>query len=63
MRETRWTVEVDLAMGRPVSLDRTVRVTLMAPDATTAELTAISMATQCEQAEMPLGSRIIDWEE
>lgn len=63
MTETRWVVEVDLALGRPVSLDVTSTWVIMAPDAMTAELTAISCATQAWKAEMPLGSRIIDWEE
>lgn len=59
----KWTVEVDLALTRPVAVHRTSRVILMAPDAITAEIDAISVACQVHQAEMPLGSRIIDWEE
>ena len=59
----RWTVEVDLCLVRPPTVQRTSRVVLDAPDAMTAELTAISIATQVHKAEMPLGSRIIDWEE
>lgn len=63
MTETLWTVEVDLCLVRPPTVQRTSRVILMAPDATSAELMAISMATQIHNAEMPVGSRIIDWEE
>lgn len=61
--DTLWTVEVDLALVRPPTVQRTSRVTLLAPDATSAELTAISMATMIHKAEMPVGSRIIDWSE
>ena len=59
----RWVVEVDLALVRPPKVDVTSRWCIMAPDAMTAELTAISCASQVWNAEMPLGSRIIDWEE
>lgn len=60
---TRWVVEVDLALVRPPTVQRTSRVILMACCAHHAELDAISVATQVHQAEMPVGSRIIDWEE
>jgi len=63
MRESLWTVEVDLALVRPPTVQRTSRVILLARSASEAELTAISMATQIHRAEMPVGSRIIDWEE
>lgn len=60
---TKWTVEVDLALHRPPCVQRTSRVTLMACCAHHAEIDAISIATQVHKAEMPVGSRIIDWEE
>lgn len=60
---TKWTVEVDLALSRPVAVHRTSRVIIMAGSAMDAELMAISMASVIHNAEMPLGSRIIDWEE
>ncbi len=63
MTETRWTVEVDLALVRPPTVQRTSRVTLMACCWMHAELDAIAMATAIHKAEMPVGSRIIDWEE
>jgi hypothetical protein len=59
----QWTVEVDLALHRPPTVQRTSRVTLNGCCAHHAELTAISMATQIHKAEMPVGSRIIDWPE
>lgn len=59
----RWVVEVDLAIVRPPTVQVTSTWCIMAPDAMTAELTAISCATQVWKAEMPLGSRIIEWEE
>lgn len=58
-----WTVEVDLALVRPPTVQRTSRVTLLAESATDAELTAISIATLRHKAEMPVASRIIDWPE
>lgn len=58
-----WTVEVDLALTRPVSVQRTSRVTLTGCCAHHAELTAIQMAASIHHAEMPVGSRIIDWPE
>lgn len=58
-----FTVEVDLALTRPVAIHRMSRVIIDAPDAMTAEIQAISMACCIHNAEMPLGSRIIDWEE
>lgn len=58
-----WTVEVDLALTRPPKVHRTSRVTLESCCAHHAELSAISMASQIHSAEMPIGSRIIDWEE
>lgn len=60
---TKWTVEVDLAITRPPTVQRTSRVTLMAISAMHAELDAISIASAIHGAEMPVGSRIIDWEE
>ncbi len=60
---TKWTVEVDLALTRPVGIHRTSRVIIMAGSAMEAELNAISMACCIHNAEMPIGSRIIDWEE
>lgn len=59
----RWTVEVDLAIVRPPTIQRISRVTLDSCCAHHAELDAISAATQVHGAEMPIGSRIIDWEE
>lgn len=56
-----WTVEVDLALTRPPKVHRTSRVTLLACCAHHAELTAIQMAAGIHNAEMPVGSRIIDW--
>lgn len=57
----KWTVEVDLALKRPPTVQRTSRVMLNSCCAHHAELTAISMATQSQKAAMPVGSRIIDW--
>ena len=59
----QWTVEVDLAIKRPPTAQRTSRVVLNSCCAHHAELQAISASTQVHKAEMPVGSRIIDWPE
>lgn len=57
----QFTVEVDLALYRPPTVQRTSRVTIMAISPMHAELDAIAMAAAIHGAEMPVGSRIIDW--
>lgn len=59
----RFVVEVDLALVRPPKVDVISRWCIIADTAEFAERDAISCATQVWKAEMPIGSRIIDWEE
>lgn len=58
-----FTIEVDLALFRPPAIHRMSRVIIDSCCASHAEIDAISMASQIHRAEMPIGSRIIDWEE
>lgn len=59
----RFVIEVDLAIVRPPTVQVTSTWTIIADNAMQAELDAISCATQVWKAEMPVGSRIIDWDE